>query len=67
MTAIAERPGSDVTQANATDLEEAIKNALEHAGLTFDELAAQAQAGDFESTRARLAWVAIGDLHGGVR
>lgn len=67
MTAIAERPESDVTQATATDLEEAVKNALEHAGLTFDELAEQARSGDFESTRARLAWVAIGDLHGGVR
>ncbi|HEY3478720.1 MAG TPA: hypothetical protein VGL02_07450, partial [Streptomyces sp.] len=44
VTAIAERPESDVTQATATDLEEAVKNALEHAGLTFDELAEQARS-----------------------
>lgn len=64
MTAVAERPESDVVEATAADLEIAVQNALGRADLTFDELADQARTGDFESVRARLAWVAIGDLYG---
>jgi hypothetical protein len=49
--------------ATSADLHVAVKNALDRAGCTFDELAQQARAGNFSSIRARLAWVAIGDLY----
>jgi len=50
--------------ASADDLRAAVDNALARAGCTFDELAAQAKTGHFDSMRARLAWVASGDLYG---
>lgn len=64
MTAVAEQPSEDVTRADAEDLDVAIAHALDQAGCTVDELLAQARSGHFESIRARLAWVAIGDLLG---
>jgi hypothetical protein len=64
MTSVIE-PGADVKIADRDDLKRAIRNALRHAGVeTFDELARQAHTGDYSSTRARLAWMAIGDLYG---
>lgn len=53
----------DVMIATAADLRAAVDNALRRCGMTFDQLAAEARSGDFSSMRARLAWVAIGDLH----
>ncbi|QWF79206.1 hypothetical protein [Amycolatopsis sp. CA-230715] len=64
MTALAENPAGDVTWADAADLRAAVENALARAECSFDELAAQAHRGQFTSMRARLAWLAIGDLHG---
>jgi len=58
------RRRSEVEVATPDDLRAAIDHALELAGCTFDELAAQAKTGHFDSMRARLAWVAIGDLYG---
>ncbi|WP_040838831.1 hypothetical protein [Nocardia brevicatena] len=43
-----------------TRAEAMIQVGLECAGCTFDELAAQARSGRFESLHARMAWVAIG-------
>lgn len=64
MTAVIE-PNADVKVANRDDLKRAIRNALSRAGVkTFDELAEQARIGHYSSTRARLAWMAIGDLYG---
>ncbi|OIN78990.1 hypothetical protein K3U93_19250 [Mycobacterium malmoense] len=63
MTAVAE-PSADVLVANRDDLKKAIDNALRRAECTFDELAEQARTGNYASTRARLAWMAIGDLYG---
>jgi len=63
MTTVAE-PGADVMVATREDLKHAIENALRRAGCTFDELAEQARTGCYSSTRARLAWMAIGDLYG---
>jgi len=64
MTSVIE-PAADVKVANRDDLKRAIRNALKHAGVeTFDELADQAHTGNYGSTRARLAWMAIGDLYG---
>ena len=51
-----------VIEATEDDLRVALKNALARAGCTYDELAAQARTGRFDSIRARMAWVAIGDL-----
>jgi hypothetical protein len=53
----------EVEIASADDLRAAVDHALARAGCTFDELAAQAKTGHFDSMRARLAWVAIGDLY----
>jgi hypothetical protein len=53
-----------VEVATPDDLRAAIDHALARAGCTFDELAEQAKTGHFDSMRARLAWVAIGDLYG---
>ncbi|WP_231973853.1 MULTISPECIES: hypothetical protein [unclassified Mycobacterium] len=55
---------TDVEVATREDLKAAVFNALRRAGCnSFDELAAQARTGRFKSMRARLAWVAIGDLY----
>lgn len=62
MTAVME-PDNTVVVANAADLQSAVANALGRAGCSFPELARQASTGNFESMRARLAWVAIGDLY----
>ena len=63
MTAVAD-PGAQVQVADEDDLRAAISNALKRAGCSFDELAEQARTGQYSSTRARLAWMAIGDLYG---
>lgn len=63
MTAVMEPEGT-VMVATSADLHAAIRNALDRAGCTFEQLAAQARSGDFTSMQARLAWVAIGDLYG---
>lgn len=56
---------SVVETASYEDTRQAIKNALKRAGgISFDELAEQARAGRYASTKARLAWMAIGDLYG---
>ena len=58
-------PG-EVEVATTADLRAAVEHALDRAGCTFPELAAQAKKGHFNSMRARTAWVAIGDLYPGV-
>lgn len=63
MTAVLpDRP--EVVEASEDDLRVAVGHALARSGFTFDQLAEQARTGQFESVRARLAWVAIGDLRG---
>jgi hypothetical protein len=57
---LSERP--DVVVADEDDLREAVRRTLERSGLSFEELAEQARTGNFETVRARMAWVAIGDL-----
>lgn len=57
-------PDPNVHVADREDLQKAVENALERAGCNFHQLAFQARRGEFESTRARLAWMAIGDLYG---
>jgi len=62
MTALAQRPGN-VVEASASDLRQAVAHALTQAGCaSFEELAAQARTGRFSSTKARMAWVAVGGL-----
>jgi hypothetical protein len=61
MTAtLPERP--DVIEADEDDLREAVRRTLQRAGFSFAELAEQAHTGYFTTVRARMAWVAIGDL-----
>jgi hypothetical protein len=51
-----------VLEATQDDLREAVNAALKRADCTFGQLAKQAKTGDFDSMRALLAWVAVGDL-----
>ncbi|MFG3621485.1 hypothetical protein [Nocardia sp. NPDC047654] len=64
MTAVLE-PQAEVLVAGPEDTEKAIRNALARAGCTFDELAEQARTHHFQSTRAKLAWMAIGGYYEG--
>lgn len=61
MTAVAER--SEVFEPSERDLQVAVRKALTLAEVdSFDELAEQARTGQFTSSRARRAWVAVGGL-----
>ncbi len=61
MTAILpDRP--DVVEASEEDLRAAVGHALQRSGFNLEQLAEQARTGRFESIKARLAWVAIGDV-----
>lgn len=51
-----------VVQASDQDLEEARHNALTNAGVSMEELQAQARTGHFESIKARLAWIVVSGL-----
>ena len=53
---------STVEWATEDDLRTGVKNTLERLGLTFAQLHEQARNSDFDSPKARMAWVAIGDL-----
>jgi hypothetical protein len=53
-----------VLEASEADLRVAVHNAVKRSGYTLPELVEQARTGQFGSVRARLAWVAIGDLVG---
>ena len=52
----------NVIEADEGDLREAVHSALARSGFSFAELAEQARTGRFKTVRARMAWVAIGDL-----
>lgn len=62
MTAAAHDPYPHVIEASDSDLRKSIRNAEQRSGFSYDELAEQARTGNFESFKARLAWVAIGGL-----
>ena len=62
MTAAARDAYPHVIEASDADLRVSIRNAERRSGYTYDELAEQAQTGNFASFKARLAWVAIGGL-----
>ncbi|WP_280448436.1 hypothetical protein [Nocardia brasiliensis] len=64
MTAVAQ-PDETVIELTQADIKASVDNALRRVGCTFDELAKQARTGDFQSLRARLAWVAIGGFYEG--
>jgi hypothetical protein len=65
MTKPVRRSDVQVAVATPADLRVAVKRALKRADCSFEELAAQAKSGHFDSMRARAAWVAIGDLYPG--
>lgn len=52
-----------VMRASENDVQPAVERALHRAGVkSAEELKRQAQSGDFETVRARMAWIAVGDL-----
>lgn len=61
MTAV--MPSAEVDVLSAEDAQLVVKHTLAELGVTFEELAAQAQTRTFTSIDARLAWLAIGDLY----
>ena len=63
MTKTVKRSDVQVATATPADLRVAVRRALRRADCSFDELAAQARSGHFNSMRARAASVAIGDLY----
>ncbi|MBV9058607.1 MAG: hypothetical protein JO296_21725 [Pseudonocardiales bacterium] len=52
----------DVIVADKDDLREAVRRTFERAGISFAELAEQGCTGNLMTVRARMSWVAIGDL-----
>jgi hypothetical protein len=58
MTAL-QKERSTAVQASQSDVRRARAHALREAGMTLDELEAQARTGHFETVKARLAWIAI--------
>jgi len=52
----------EVQEASGDDLREAVRDALEVAGLTLDELREQARRGRFSSEDARLAWFVVSSV-----
>lgn len=62
MTALAHEPYNNLAEASPADLRKSIVKAEKRSGFTYDQLAAQARLGRFETFQARLAWVAIGGL-----
>jgi hypothetical protein len=57
-----QRPHSSAEEASQADVRKARARALRKAGLTLDELEAQARTGHFETIKARLAWIAISGI-----
>ena len=53
-----------VEYATDEDIEVAVQSALESAGVSAEELKAQARSGRFSSENARLAWFAISPFIG---
>jgi hypothetical protein len=51
-----------IERATDRDLEVAVENALNEAGVTLSELREQAAQGRFSSDEARLAWIVIADI-----
>jgi hypothetical protein len=52
---------SHVVEATEAEAQEAVRDAVRRSGVSADELLRQGRAGRFETLRARLAWVAVGD------
>lgn len=60
--AIIEQPDQIVQYASDEDVAAATVRALNSIGVTYDELAAQAQRSEFQSERARRVWFMISPL-----
>jgi hypothetical protein len=54
---------ADVDVVSPQDVDAVVDHTLRGLGLSFDDLAAQARSGHFDSIEARLAWLAIGELY----
>ncbi|ACI12605.1 hypothetical protein FDI59_gp111 [Mycobacterium phage Yoshi] len=57
------KPGDIDVIASADDEQQVIDNTLADLGLTFDELAEEAETRNFSTVEARLAWLLIGELY----
>ena len=62
MTAVADRHSAELIESTAADARRAVRRALDHAGMTYDQLQEQARHDGFTTMAARMAWVAVRDL-----
>ncbi|BDY32992.1 hypothetical protein [Mycolicibacterium mageritense] len=62
MTKTACDPDIDMI-TSVEDEQEVVDRTLADVGLTFDELAAEAETHHFSTVEARLAWLLIGELY----
>lgn len=59
----ASQPNVEVTLMTASEWRDTVRTALARLGLTYEQLAEQAERNDFDSLEARKLWVAIGGTH----
>lgn len=58
--AVIESPDVEVVPLTNSEWREATERGLRRLGLTYDQLAAEAESRDFSSNEARKLWMAIG-------
>lgn len=64
MTTLQQPVGTKVQRMSKLDAKIALRRVVKRSGFTLPELRQQAQAGEFESLRARVAWIAIQAIEG---
>lgn len=57
---LTDQPEPIVYDLDAAEWDDAVTHGLQRLGLTYDQLADQAQRGEFSSVEARKLWIAIG-------
>lgn len=58
--ATAEQPTVEFIDGNGDEWKQSVREALDELGLTYEQLACQAETGDFDSYSARRLWVFVG-------
>lgn len=64
MTTLQQPVQTSAQRMNKLDAKIALRRIVKRSGFTLPELRQQAQAGEFETLHARLAWVAIQAIEG---
>lgn len=64
MTTLQQPVRTNAQRMSKLDAKIALRRVVKGSGFTLPELRLQAQSGDFESLRARVAWIAIQAIEG---